>query len=214
MSNWTTQDGKVLWRHYPVRGADAKSFVPIDETWAKDAKHVYCQYSILKGADVSTFEVLNPLWARDRTTAYYTHGRIAEANASTFKALDTGIVPVGDGHDALHAGFATDGDSVFFYMMTIGKPSKLPKADSASFQVVGPRFGRDFKAAYFERFRIPRADPAGLSFLGGLYCTDGERVFHGTDVVVGAHADSFVVSKTDFSAASDQFRTYLRGEST
>lgn len=211
-TDWTVHSDRVLWRHYPVRGADAATFVALSETWARDVKNVYCQKSVLRGADVSTFEVLNPLWARDRFSAYYTYGRIADADALTFKALDSGIIPLDDRHDHLCGGYASDGKSVYFYMMTIGKPSKLPRADPASFHVVNPRFARDCQAAYYERFRIPGADPTSLSVLGGIYCTDGQQVFYGNTPVPGAHAASFVVSTTDPRCAQDRSANYLRGE--
>jgi DKNYY family len=210
---WTKQGAKVLWNDYPVRGADAGSFTPLDDTWAKDFKNVYCQKSVLRGADVSTFEVLNPLWARDKTSAYYTFGRVAEAIATTFKALDTGVIPLEPGYGELYGGYATDEHTVFFYLMTVGKPSRLLKADASSFQVISPRFGRDKRNAYYERNCIQGADPNHFTVLGGLYSTDGNRVFYGNHQVVGAHAASFAVSSTDASSAFDQSQTFERGRS-
>lgn len=211
MSDWKVDGSNLFWRHYLVRGVDVRSFEPLSDTWAKDSTSVYCQDKRIKGADASSFEVLNPLWARDRATVYYTYGRIDDADPSSFKPLDDGIVHLEKGYGELFAGFAADSQFVYHYTMTIGKPSKLPKADPSTFKVVGPRFGRDARAAYYERFRIPGADPATLRHLGGLYCTDERQVFYGKSVVDGAHVESFVVSQERFTSAHDRSNKYSCG---
>jgi hypothetical protein len=208
---WTIQDDAVIWRHDPVKGADARTFEPLTDTWAKDAKRVYCQNNPWRHADVATFRVLNPLWAVDKAMAYYTYGQIKDADLDSFRALDDGIEPLEEGHFPIFAGFAADKHHVVFYAMTVGKPSKLPKADPATFEVVGPCYGRDANTAYFERLRIPGANAATLRHLGGSYCTDETSVFFCTRRVEGALPSSFVVAKHDFLMAHDSAREYLRG---
>lgn len=212
MSDWKVDAGHLFWNDHLVKGADASTFEPLSETWARDSRNVYCQNKRIIGADVGTFEVLNPLWARDKGMAYYTYGRVKDADPSSFKSLDDGIVPLEEGYGELNAGYATDGQFVFHYLMTVGKPSKLPKADPSTFEVIGPSFGRDAHAAYYERFRIPGASPATLQHLGGIYSTDGNMVFYGNGVVVGAHPDSFVVARERFTSAHDRSRKYSRGQ--
>lgn len=208
---WRIEGGKCFWNDHLVKGSDASTFEPLNETWARDSRKVYCQSSAIKGADVGSFRVLNPLWALDAGTAYYTYGRIAEADPSSFRALDDGILPQEKGYDDLFAGFAADSKFVFFYLMTVGKPSKLPKADPGTFEVLGPGLGRDRSTAYHERHRIAGANAATMVHLGGRYSADGERVFYGNVAVEGADPASFVVSQEDFNSAQDRLRNYSRG---
>jgi hypothetical protein len=208
---WKVENQKVFWNGNIVRGADAESLTPLSDSWAKDSKNVYCQKSTIKGADAATFEVLNPLWARDKERAYYTYGLLPDANASTFATLDNGIIPQEDPNRKTYGGYATDGFNVFFYMMTIGKPSKIPKADPSSFQIIKPLFARDKNGAYYERNRIQGADPSQLTVLGGIYSTDGKKVFYGNKAIVGAHAPTFAVSSSDVHRASDKLSTYING---
>ena len=64
--------------------------------------------------------------------------------------------------------------------MYFGK-SRLKGADSASFQVIGPYWGKDSKSVYYGSTRLAGADPATFAILSShnRLATDGTRYFDG-----------------------------------
>ena len=116
---------------------------------------------VLKGITPDTFELLdNDLLAR-AGDAILMRGKPVAVNADSF-ALLSGT-------------YARDDTSVFQIMQATLKP--LPKADAATFEVAGGRFGRDKNTAWFEAKPVKGADHTALRALDDRYATDGTLLF-------------------------------------
>ena len=119
------RDGKVLFRHYPVKGADIASFRFYLGAFAKDRKHCYCTSSKLTGGNGATFRALNYTYATDGKFVWALGGRIKEADAESFVVCDDGSYDLGGGTRVPY-GFGKDKDRVFYYDYD-GKPNWADK---------------------------------------------------------------------------------------
>jgi hypothetical protein len=155
---WVSAKHVAYFNSAKIAGADGRSFLKLNETWAKDCKHVYSVGRRIAKADLTSFQVLNPLYAKDADHCYYLGGIIKEADPGSFQALDNGEC-VREFHNGFGdhvytnrsaAGFAADEKYVFHHVLTVGKPCVLKKADRATFQVLRCGFGRDQQNVYFE----------------------------------------------------------------
>jgi hypothetical protein len=209
---WRIKDGKVYWGSSgkPMRGADPESFSVLNQIWAKDAKHVFVQDSLIRDADAESFEVFNALYARDSLRAYYSYGIIKTADPATFHALDKGIRETHYRWKSF-SGFAADKNDVYHYTLTIGKPSILKGADPATFIPLGCDYGKDANSVYFQHTKVPKADPATFRLLGLHYARDFRHIFYCNRIVDEADLSSFVEDPIDSTKAMDRFRAYKTG---
>lgn len=159
--NWFIQDQRLFFGMQDLRRADVSTFQPLNEWWGKDAKRVYLTSSEMRNADAETFCVLNSLYAKDVRNAYTIMGRISGADVSTFAA-------VGPTEHAFNAtnGYAKDAQSVY-HTIVGGKPCVIKGADAASFTSRGNGHGTDDSHVYFERKKVPGADPAKWRHIRG-----------------------------------------------
>jgi hypothetical protein len=190
----------------------------LNDTWAKDEKHIYCAGRKMAKADVISFRVLNDLYAKDANHCYFLGGIIKEADATSFEVLDDGecvqVYHNGFG-DHVHtyrsqAGFAADERNVFHYVMTIGKPCILKKANRKSFQVLGSGFGRDQQNVYFEKTRLKGAHAPTFQVLPPLWGKDKNNVYYAETRLPGADPESFVVLSSHDYLAMDAAHYYDR----
>lgn len=115
----------------------------------------------LKGVTTEAFEVLaDDRFARAGDTILM-RGKPVRADAGSFRLLSKT--------------YAKDGSHVFQIMEAKLKP--LPKADAATFEATGGRFGRDQNSAWFEAKPMKGADPGNLKPLADRYATDGVALF-------------------------------------
>ncbi len=159
--NWFIQDQRLFFGMQEVRSADVSTFQPLNEWWGKDAKRGYCAGSVMSVADVKTFGVLNSLYAKDSRNAYTIKGPIIGADVSTFATEGP----------TEHAFNATNGyakDVRFVYHTIVGgKACVIKGADAASFSSRGNGYGADDSHVYFERKKVPGADPAKWRHIRG-----------------------------------------------
>lgn len=215
---WVSAKNVVYFNSVKIPGADGASFEKLNDTWGKDAKHVYAVGRRVAKADVHSFQVLNPLYARDANHAYYLGGVIKEADAASFQVLDDGVC-VREWHNGFgdlvysrgsQEGFAADETNVFHYVLTIGKPCVLKKADRKSFEVLRCGFGRDQQNAYYEKTRLQGADPQSFEVIGPLWSRDKKGVFYGGTRLSGADAKSFTILSSHDFLAKDASHYYCR----
>lgn len=115
----------------------------------------------LTGVTADVFEVLeDDRFARAGDTLLM-RGKPVRADASSFTLLSKT--------------YAKDSTCVFQIMEVKLKP--LPKANAATFEAVGGRFGRDQNSAWFEAKPMKSADPGALRALDQRYATDGVSLF-------------------------------------
>jgi hypothetical protein len=185
-----------------VKGADARTFTPLNHVWATDGTHVFQRDKVLRGADPNTFVVLNDLYAKDERTVFYPFGKISNADAPTFVAFDTDD----------DSGYAKDKLHVYHYVFTIGKPVQVRSADALSFQSVGNGYGMDSCSVYHERARIQKADPTQWRMLpGGQYSRDNECVYFGSQLIAGADVETFH-ALPGFGCARDKSQYFDYGQ--
>ena len=210
------RDGKVRWRGYEVKGADPRTFEPLNHIWARDAKRVYTQHSVNRLADRTTFDVLNYIFAKDKSRVFYLSGWVKEADAASFRVLDQGRI-LGSGLCEKHSdqdwayrykGYGKDNAHVFHYVLTIGKPSVVRGADPDTFEPAGRGYARDRNHVYYESNKVKACDPHAVVFWNDYFCGDAKNVYYLTEAIPGADRISFEV--IGGMAAKDGQRVYLR----
>lgn len=206
-------DGKICYRHYPIRGADADSFRFYLGSFAKDRKHCYCTFSRLAGGNAATFRALNYTYATDGQSVWTLGGRIKDADAESFIVCDDGSYDIGRNLRVPH-GFGKDKDRVFFYDYD-GKPNWVRKASPQSFVSLSDgHFGQDEQFVFFGAVTLPKAKVQQWRKLGGYYSTDDTRVFYANREIKDADVASFEVIRSpipsrDFiQAAKDRNHYY------
>ncbi len=166
---WWTRDGEVYFREGKLQRVDLDSFQPLSETWARDAKRVYCGIEVMRGADPASFIALNSIFGKDDKYVYTLTGAKKEIDASRFVAL-------GSTSHWFNTYNSYGKDEKHVYHLTIGgKACVLKNADAASFNALGNGFGCDKSAVYFERKPLPGANPDDWEHLRGPHSRSGKR---------------------------------------
>lgn len=168
---WFVKEGRLHWGMQPTRRADVATFQPLGKYWGRDVSRVYCAGSEMRDADPETFRVLNDLYAKDARNAYTLKGPIAGADAPSFQA-------VGPTEHAFNTtnGYAKDDRAV--YHTTLGGTACVIKgADTATFTPRGFGYGSDGTAVYYERKKVPGADPATWQHVRGPHSRSGKAAY-------------------------------------
>lgn len=207
------QGRMVLCRGIPVHFADPGSFVYFLSGFAKDARHCYCNGRRLAGADAIRFTALNFTFATDGQRVWCVGGEVKGARASHFTVLDDGRYVL-ERRTVVPHSYARDDERVYFYNYD-GKANEVRGADLGSFVSLGDGvFGTDAHHVFVDGKVQKRIDRRGWGKLGGLYSTDGKRVYYGEFVVESADLASFraVESRSDIGHwAVDSRRRYRHG---
>ncbi|WP_425617799.1 DKNYY domain-containing protein [Anatilimnocola sp. NA78] len=183
---WHLRDGALHFGVDPMPRADLSTFVPLSDTWARDATRVYCFSREMRDADISTFRVLNSLYAKDSNFAYTMAGKIKGADAETFEVVG----PIGHPFNTFN-GYAKDRNQVFFHVQG-GKVSPLKGADPNTFRTFGNGFASDASTVYCERTKLHGAKPADWIPLLGPYSRSGGTAYFRNEKIAGARADQLV----------------------
>ncbi|HYG66038.1 MAG TPA: DKNYY domain-containing protein, partial [Anaeromyxobacteraceae bacterium] len=179
-----------------VAHADAATFRPLNETFARDLDRAFAEIRLIPGADVASFEALSPAFARDAKRVYRYDEPVEGADPATFVPLDEDW-----GRDAR-----------FVYRRTL----RFPKCDPGTFHRVGEHLYADRATVYFDEMpgatgdffvkRIPGVDFATFVQLNGTYARDARRVYVDGAELPGADAATFSV--VGLFAARDVHRCY------
>jgi hypothetical protein len=162
---------------------DAATYHPLNETWSRDAKRVYCVGSEIRGADPKTFQVLNRLYAKDHNRVYTLRGAIPEADAESF-------VVVGHTEHAFNTfnGYAKDSQRVY-HTIEGGKACIIKAADSATFMALGHGYGTDQSRVYLERYPLKGAIPGIWRHLRGPHSHSDEEAYCRNQLIRSANGN-------------------------
>lgn len=188
-------DGKtVMFRRYPIRGADAESFRFFAQYFAKDKKHCYCGSSRIKGGNGSSFRALNNTFMSDGNIVCTMGGVIPDVDANSFSVCDDGVY-CHSGHRYAY-GYGKDKNRVFYYD-SCGKPNWVKKADATSFKSFNDgHFGVDDYHVFYGYASVAKADVRTWQKIGGfysLYSKDKSRIFYFNRIIQQADLNSFEV---------------------
>lgn len=169
---WFVSDQRLFFGMQEVRRADIPTFQVLNEWWGRDANRVYCAGSEMRNADVETFHVLNSLYARDARNVYTIKGPIREAeDASAFQAIG----PTEHAFNTTN-GYAKDARHVY-HTVEEGKACVIKGADAASFTARGHGYGSDRSSVYFERKKVPGANPEKWQHIRGPHSRSEKNAY-------------------------------------
>jgi hypothetical protein len=79
---WNEGEGRSV---REVQGADQSSFVPINDEYAKDNKHVFLETQVIQGADPKAFVHLGEHYGKDKQKVFFNGKEIIGADPNTFQ---------------------------------------------------------------------------------------------------------------------------------
>ena len=208
---WIRGD-EVLYRHYPIRGADIESFRFYPGSFARDRKHCYCTSSRLTGGNAASFHALNFAYATDGRFVWTMGGQIKQAEPESFVVCDDGSYDLGSGTRAPY-GYSKDKHRVFYYDFD-GKANWVRKADPRSFVSLNDgHFGKDNQFAFSGPAVIPKAKVEHWRKIGGFYSKDDARIYYFNREIKNADYDSFEFVLHDIVNLAKDKRNYYRNDS-
>jgi hypothetical protein len=173
---FTREGGVWRYRGAAIAGADAASFSPLSDHYAKDRHRVYyadtyrdgteyysvahARITVIEGADAATFRYIDRGYARDRTHVYDEGERRVVHDAASFTLLDYA--------------FARDNAGAYCHVTPIAG------SDAASFVVLDSHYAKDRARVYW----------------CSIESDGGARRPYVRIVVVDADAATFTVSDT------------------
>lgn len=216
---FTVVNGVACYRETPIEGADARTFVALDDHHAKDARHVFHastyrvsqdyfttkrpRVHLIEGADPESFRLLRLGYARDARRIYCDGVPVPVEDVDTFEQLDYGFAR----------------DRVRGYYME----EPVPGSDGPSFVVLDGHYAKDATQVFHcdlepgsdgapprrVDLRIPGADPASFTALESGYAKDaGQAYYRGR--VLTCDAASFATLQFDYAKSSTQ--VFYRGD--
>jgi hypothetical protein len=208
---WINRDGKVVYRHWPLHGADVESFRFFRGSFAKDRKHCYCTKTRLAGGNGATFRALNYTYATDGEFVWTLGGKIKDVDAASFVVCDDGALDLGRGIRVPY-GFGKDKGRVFYFDYN-GKPNWVRKATPGSFVSLNDSyFGKDDNFIFCGAATLPGAKVEHWRKIGRYYSQDEARIYYFNRRVKGADYATFeVVPSADWELAKDA-KHYYRNE--
>ncbi len=196
-------DGVWHYESIPVPGADAPTFTPLGEHYAKDRARVYYadtyrdgreyftvahpRVRVLGAADAATFRYLASDYAVDASSAYFQGARYLLKDAATFALLDYG--------------FSRDRVTGYCHLEPIAG------SDGATFAGLGAHYARDAtrvyycgvelddagKPPYVKAVALAGAQPASFKELERGYAVDARQAYFQDKVLRDADAATFAV---------------------
>jgi hypothetical protein len=173
-SGYKEKDGKIFFNGKEITD---KSFVVLNDEFAKSDSGVYYKSYCIAAADIKTFVALNAHYAKDKNIAYYCdeeregqnyyltkHSvivKIRDVHSESFKLL-------GEGYE----GFAKDRKQA--YLNGIAFQVK----DVATLEIIDGQFIKDKYQVYFQQKPIKNADVNSFRILKEAYAKDTARVYY------------------------------------
>ena len=212
-THYWVQDGQVLFRQYPIRGADPESFRFYLGSFAKDRRHCYVVNRRLTGGNSATFRALNNTYATDGKSVWALGGKLKECDAESFVVCDDGVYEMGSGVRTPH-GFGKDRSRVFYYDFN-GTPNWVRNASAASFVSLNDGFfGKDERAVFCGVAELPKANVQQWTKLGNHYSRDDARIYFLNRCIREADYASFEVipDEVGFPIARDKRNFYQNSQ--
>jgi hypothetical protein len=208
------EDGGVVFRGYPVKSADPRSFVFFRGGFGKDARACYFGNRRLAEADPAAFRPLNFAYATDGRQVWVLSGRVKDADTRGFEVCDDGRLAL-EGTLLVPQGYAKDPLNVYHYNFD-GKAHIVQFAHAGSFRALGDGwFGQDQEWVFFDGRRIPKARVATWAKLGGIYSRDDQRAYYGNRPMEEADLSSFRAGSSRshlYYWARDKTHRYCNGD--
>jgi hypothetical protein len=202
--SFAVADGRGYFRADAIADSDASTFQALDETYAKDARHVwYCdtyrksqeywlvkrtRATVIAGADPATFRLLTQRYTRDEAHIFFEVVEFAVRDPQTFEVL--------------YSSYARD-RVTGYYMREV-----VPQSDGATFEGLSDHFAKDKTRVWYSTINIdgpgpgvvqnlllPDADPATFVAIEGDYGKDARRVYRGAAVMKDADPQTFIVPR-------------------
>jgi hypothetical protein len=209
---WVNDQGIIIWRFTPVRGAHALSFRFYRGGFAKDERNCYCFGRRLVGANPKTFRALNFTYFTDGCFVWTVGGKLPDAEAKTFVVCDSGSYTLPSNIRAPY-GYGKDAQRVYYYNFD-GKTNWVRKANAMTFMSLDDgHFGKDENFVFCGHASIPKAKVAHWRKIGGDYSKDDSRVFYFNRIMGCADFESFRVipsqpTSVHFNFARDKDHFY------
>lgn len=183
---------EVLYRYYPLKGADVGSFTFYLGSFGKDCKHCYCASTRLAGGNGATFRTLNFTYATDGRYVWTMGGKIKDADAESFQVCDDGVYYLNTDAPVPH-GFGKDKNRVYYYDFE-GKPNWVRKASTASFVSLNDGYyGKDDCFVFCGAVTLPKAKVRHWRKIGGFYSKDDARIYYFNRLIADADYETFEV---------------------
>jgi hypothetical protein len=210
-SPFKERNGVWYYNLAPIAEADAKSFQPLTEHYAKDKNRVYYAETyrdgrdyfttkrnrvwVIEGADAATFRYIDRGYARDRASMFFQGLFFPVKDIDTFELLDYG--------------FAKDRISGYYHERPV------PGSDGSTFVSLDSHYSKDAKNGFFSDLQsrpdgplrrttqLRGAKPESLSALENRYAADAEQVYYEGKVLTGA-ASSFRMLSLGYAKTDTQ----------
>ena len=182
------KDGVWHYREHPIAEADAGTFVPLSDHYAKDKARAYYadsyrqsseyfltrryRVTVVERADVGSFRYLSQDYARDDRRIYFEGKLFPVKDPATFEILDEG--------------FAKDRLTGYYLQ------EPIPESDGSTFTVVGWHYSKDAKTVFYswlepgtegrpptsKALRLIGALPGSIKALESGYALDSGQVYY------------------------------------
>ncbi len=151
-----------------------KSFIVLNDAFAKDSTTAYYKERSFSYADVATFEALDEHYAKDEDKAYYCDEYREGQNY--FLTKKQTIVTVQNAIPVSFVSMKYDyaKDSKRGYFKGIG----FEVQDVASLTIIKGQFVKDKYQVYFEQAPVKKADVNSFRILNNAYARDTSRVYY------------------------------------
>ena len=83
--NYALDKNYVYFLNKIVKGADPKTFKPLNTVISKDKDNAFAEENKIMGVDIKTFEVTNSLYSKDKNHVYFLNKIVKGADPKTFK---------------------------------------------------------------------------------------------------------------------------------
>ena len=170
-SGYSNKNGKVTFNGKEITD---KSFIVLNDAFAKDSSTVYYKESPFSYADIATFEALDEHYAKDKNKAYYCDEYRQGQNYYLTKKQT--IVTVQDAVPAFFVSIKEDyaKDNERGYFKGVGFNVK----DVATLSVLQGQFVKDKYHVYYQQRPVKAADANSFRVLNICYARDTARVYY------------------------------------
>ena len=161
-----------------VEGADAASFEPLNEVFARDRQRGYFRGLAIEGSEGASFQALGPHDARDRSRVW--HAETYRKGQEYWAIRHVRVFAIEGADPASYRVLADDYSADHRRAYFEGRP--FPVRDAGSFSVLAGGFTRDRERGYYDRIEIAGSDGATLAMLDdrdASHARDQRRAYHG-----------------------------------
>jgi len=196
-SGYSNKNGKITFKGKEITD---KSFVVLNDEFAKDSSTAYYKERPFNYADVATFKALDEHYAKDKDKAYYCDEYREGQNYYLTKkqTIVTVLDAVPVSFVSINEGYAKDSKRGYF------KGIGFPVKDVTSLAFLEGEFVKDQYQVYFRQRPVKDADVNTFRVLNMCYARDTAQIFY-----YGFHSDLYNgIHKIPCKAASFSMLEY------